>query len=223
MDREERYSRQSKLVPAEKLALQDVAVIGVGAIGRQVALQLTAMGVEELRLIDHDIVEESNIASQGYQESDLGSYKVDATAFACRSINGDVSVKENAHKFRKRQSIGNIIFCCVDSIAIRRNIWESRPTRRDLFIDGRMSAEVIRVITAATDQQDECDYYPTTLFEPEDAFSGSCTAKSTIYSANMAAALMVSQYAKWLREFPYEKDVMLNLLTMELELMEQGA
>ena len=60
---EERYSRQHDIVPAERLAACKASVIGVGAIGRQVALQLVAMGISWLQLIDHDKVEWSNLAS----------------------------------------------------------------------------------------------------------------------------------------------------------------
>jgi len=41
---QERYSRQADIVPMEVLEECKITVIGVGAIGRQVALQLTAMG-----------------------------------------------------------------------------------------------------------------------------------------------------------------------------------
>jgi len=34
--------------------------------------------------------------------------------------------------------------------------------------------------------------YPTTLFRTEEAFVGPCTAKTTIYCANIAAGLMVA-------------------------------
>jgi sulfur carrier protein ThiS adenylyltransferase len=40
-------------------------VIGVGAVGRQVALQLAATGVPKLQIIDHDTVEFTNVTSQG--------------------------------------------------------------------------------------------------------------------------------------------------------------
>ena len=42
---DERYSRQKDVVPADRLAGCKATVIGVGAIGRQVALQLSAMGI----------------------------------------------------------------------------------------------------------------------------------------------------------------------------------
>ena len=39
-----RFTRQSGIVPADRLSNVTVSVIGVGAIGRQVALQLAAIG-----------------------------------------------------------------------------------------------------------------------------------------------------------------------------------
>ena len=46
--------RQRDLVPPEKLNQCHALVIGVGAIGRQVALQLAAIGISSMELIDHD-------------------------------------------------------------------------------------------------------------------------------------------------------------------------
>ncbi len=83
----ERYSRQKDIVPADRIAACKATVIGVGAIGRQVASQLTAIGIPWLQLIDFDSVEESNIASQGYFEDDLKRFKVHATADICHQTN----------------------------------------------------------------------------------------------------------------------------------------
>jgi hypothetical protein len=52
-DTQDRYSRQQDIVPAERIADCKATVIGVGAIGRQVALQLAAMGVPCLRRLRH--------------------------------------------------------------------------------------------------------------------------------------------------------------------------
>ena len=48
------------------------------------------------------------------------------------------------------------------------------------------------------------------------AYQGSCTAKTTIYCANVAAGLMLAQFTKWLRGLPIEPDIALNLLSAEL-------
>ena len=59
-------------------------------------------------------------------------------------------------------------------------------------------------------------HYPTTLFAAAEAYAGACTAKSTIYCANLAAGTMVAQFAKLLRKLPVEVDVQVNLLASEL-------
>ena len=60
------------------------------------------------------------------------------------------------------------------------------------------------------------DSYPRTLFTAEEAFVGACTARSTSYTASIAAGLMVHQFAKWLRGLPVDADLTLNLLAAEL-------
>lgn len=50
----DRFVRQRDLVPREKLASVLVTVIGVGAVGRQVALQVAAIGAPRMQLIDFD-------------------------------------------------------------------------------------------------------------------------------------------------------------------------
>ena len=191
----ERYSRQQDIVPPDRLAQCKATVIGVGAIGRQVALQLTAMGISWLQLTDFDVVEISNLASQGYLQDDLGNPKVEATANLCRQINDDLEMHEVNDRFRRSMEIGDIVFVCVDKIDTRRLIWEAVKDTVSFFADGRMSAEVLRVLTACDSSSRE--YYPRTLFTPEQAYVGPCTAKTTIFCANIAAGMMVDQFSKY--------------------------
>ena len=220
MNEQERYSRQQDLVPPERLAQCKATVIGVGAIGRQVALQLAAMGVSSLQLVDFDLVEESNLASQGYLEDDLGKAKVEATAALCRQINSHLEVQVVNDRFRRGLDIGNALFCAVDSIETRRLLWDATKDKVNIFIDGRMSAEVLRILTAC--DPDSRQHYPTTLFSPEQAYAGACTAKTTIYCANIAAGFMIAQFTKWLRRLPVEPDIQMNLLTMEMTVNTLG-
>ena len=210
----ERYSRQQDIVPAERISQCKATVIGVGAIGRQVALQLSAIGVPWLQLIDFDKVEWSNLASQGYLEGDIGKLKVNATLDLCWRINANSQIHAVPERFRRSMEIGNMVFCCVDSIQVRQLIWGAVEDRVLFFCDGRMSAEVLRILTA-------CDsnsryHYPKTLFSAEEAYTGPCTAKTTIYCANIAAGLMLAQFTKYLRQLPIDCDIQLNLLASEL-------
>ncbi|MCX5677336.1 MAG: ThiF family adenylyltransferase [Planctomycetota bacterium] len=219
-DANERYSRQRDLVPPDRLAACKATVIGVGAIGRQVALQLTAMGIPWLQLVDFDTVEESNLASQGYMQDDLGRPKVEATADLCHQTNHLLEVYSLAQRFRRSLKIGNVVFCCVDAIDTRRHIWEAVKDKADFFADGRMSTEVLRVLVAYDPVSRK--HYPTTLFAAEEAFVGACTAKTTIYCANIAAGLMLAQFAKWLRRLPIDPDLSLNLLACEMSCSPQA-
>jgi sulfur carrier protein ThiS adenylyltransferase len=217
---DERYTRQRDIVPADRIACCKATVIGVGAIGRQVALQLSAIGISWLQMIDHDKVEWSNLASQGYLEADMGKLKVNATLDLCWRINANSQIHAVPERFRRSMEIGNVVFCCVDRIDVRRLIWESVKDKVSLFVDGRMSAEVIRILTACDTNSRE--HYPTTLFNADEAFVGPCTAKTTIYCANIAAGLMLAQFTKYLRQLPVDADIQFNLLASELSVGEIG-
>jgi hypothetical protein len=217
---DERYSRQRDIVPPERIAGCKATVIGVGAIGRQVALQLAAMGIPWLQLIDFDKVEWSNLASQGYLEGDMGQLKVNATLELCWRINAASQIHAVPERFRRSMEIGNVVFVCVDKIDVRRLIWESVKDKVSFFADGRMSAEVLRILTACDAESRK--HYPTTLFSADEAFVGPCTAKTTIYCANIAAGLMLAQFTKYLRQLPIDCDIQLNLLASELSVGEIG-
>src|SRR5436190_21159129 len=98
---EERYSRQRDLVPMARLSTCQAMVIGVGAIGRQVALQLAAIGIPYLSLVDPDTVEVANLAAQGYLEGNLGQYKVMATSEQCHAVNSDLTIDVQPKRFQR--------------------------------------------------------------------------------------------------------------------------
>ncbi len=213
-DTNDRFARQADLVPLTHLREMLVTVIGVGAIGRQVALQLAAIGVLRLQLIDFDTVEATNVTTQGYFDSDIGQPKVAATKEAVQRIEPTAEVLPVMDRYRPKLEIGEAVFCCVDSISARAAIWRSAHHDCQFWCDGRMLAEVMRVLTAT--DPDSRRHYPTTLFEQTDAEPGRCTARSTIYTANIAAGLMLHQFARWLRGQPVDRDVSLNLLASEI-------
>ena len=210
----DRFTRQEDLVPQARLREMLVTVIGVGAIGRQVALQLAAIGAARLQLIDFDTVEATNVTTQGYFDCDIGQPKVAATKEAVQRIEPAAEVLPVLDRYRPKLEIGEAVFCCVDSISARAAIWRSAHHDCQFWCDGRMLAEVMRVLTAT--DPDSRRHYPTTLFEQADAEPGRCTARSTIYTANIAAGLMLHQFARWLRGQPVDRDVSLNLLASEL-------
>ena len=208
-----RFQRQEDLVPRSRLLDTRVTVIGVGAIGRQTALQLAAIGVPRLQLVDFDIVDLSNVTTQGYLAADVGQPKVNATAAAICQLDPAIAVETVLDRYRARMEIGQAVFSCVDSIEARSIIWRSAGARCRFWADGRMLGEVLRVLAMADDVGR--DHYPTTLFRQSEAQSARCAARSTIYAASIAAGLMVHQFTRWLRGLPVDRDTSLNLLAGE--------
>ncbi len=214
----DRFSRQADLVPRTRLQELQVTVIGVGAVGRQVALQLAAVGVRKLVVFDFDKVEAANITTQGYSHSDLGMPKVLATQKAVHWIDPGIEVVPIFDRFRPTYEIGDVVFCCVDTITSRSAILRSLGSTCRFWCDARMLGETMRVLTASTEA--ERQHYANTLFAAHEAQHGQCTARSTIYTAAICAGLMIHQFSRWLRELRVDCDLSLNLLASELTIAD---
>lgn len=96
-----RYSRQEIFTPIgpggqAKLRTARVAVVGCGALGSQLAETMVRAGVGLVRLIDRDIVEESNLQRQTlFTEADAAALRPKALAAAARlaTVNSDVIIE----------------------------------------------------------------------------------------------------------------------------------
>jgi sulfur carrier protein ThiS adenylyltransferase len=210
---DQRYDRQRTLIPTEKLAATPVTIIGVGAIGRQLTLQLAAMGVRRFQLIDFDQVDWPNVAAQGFATADIGQAKVHAVASSLFQFDPTLHVDTVQDRWRPKHLVHAVVFSCVDSIIARSAIWNGVGSSRSFWGDARMLGEVIRILTA-TDSQSR-DHYRSTLFDPSQAQQGSCTARSTIYTASIAAGLLAHHFARWLRGSDLPNDIVLNLMDLE--------
>lgn len=76
-----------------KLRNAKICIIGLGGLGCPTAIQLTAMGVGYLRLVDRDVVERSNLHRQHlYDVNSLGYPKVEVAAKKLNELNPDVEM-----------------------------------------------------------------------------------------------------------------------------------
>ena len=131
-----RFAKQEDLVPQAKLAGVSATVIGVGAVGRQVALQLAAIGLRRIRLIDFDVVDLSNVTTQGFNRADVGQAKVEAVATAIARIDPDIVLEVVCDRYRPKMLLNDCVFCCVDSIDTRSAIWRSARDQCQFWSDG---------------------------------------------------------------------------------------
>ncbi len=211
---DDRFARQRDLVPADRLSSVTATVIGAGAIGRQVALQLASIGAKRIQLIDFDTVEPTNVTTQGYAVSDVGKAKVQATRDTIRNIDPAIQVETIYDRYRPTHACREAVFCCVDSISTRAAIWRSIARQAAFWADGRILGEILRVLAASDESTREL--YRQTLFTQSEAQRGACTSRSTIYVASIAAGLMVHQFTRWLRDIPVDADTTVNLLAGEM-------
>jgi molybdopterin-synthase adenylyltransferase len=222
----DRYIRFKDVVDREVVEKLSVGVIGVGAVGRQVALQLAMMGVGKLTLWDPDTVEIHNLPVQGYREMDVGRMKVAAMLLPCTDIDSNMmeACLLRGCLYEDAPEEVDVLFCCVDSMATRKSIWSIVQEKcKEMYVDGRISAEVCRVLSVPIGDTTEGprsrrDYYGT-LCAPDEVYQDRCTARTTMYGAYVCAGLMVAQMVKWLRRdrcLELQTDVLFNMLTMEL-------
>ncbi len=93
-----RYSRHLALPEVgvegqERLAAAKVLVVGAGGLGSPVVLYLAAAGVGTLGVIDHDVVDVSNLQRQVVHDTvRIGMAKVDSAAETVRRLNPGVEV-----------------------------------------------------------------------------------------------------------------------------------
>lgn len=71
-----------------------VCIVGLGGLGSPAALQLAAMGVGYLRLVDYDVVELSNLQRQHlYTTNSVGYPKVEVAAERLRALNPYIEIE----------------------------------------------------------------------------------------------------------------------------------
>lgn len=192
------FDRYSDIISQEKLNKYRIHIIGTGAIGSQAALMLYKMGHNNLVLWDDDVVSETNIGIQGFPYHSISQPKVEVM----KSIFDYYHPREHNIEFRQEKfkgSVfnqdyeGDILFICVDSMQARKTI--VNPTRYSLAIDARMGAEMITMLIFGISQKQQ---HKDTLIDNNQTYQARCTAKSTLYTASVAAAFMVAEYKYWL-------------------------
>lgn len=218
-----RTTRYSDLFDIDRFKETPCSIAGVGAIGRQLALQLTSMGAEYLTICDPDSVSHENLGPQGYAPIDLNLPKVQVLGGLLLEANPDLNLVAPDALFTEAD-IAPITFCCVDSMDARREIaeWAFADPSCDLFIEARMAAESLHIYTVDTTDSDAKAAWRHHWFPSQEASPLSCTSRATLYCASIAASLMLAQYTIWLRDQPTDFHSDFNIRGLELSITSPG-
>ncbi|MEW6571029.1 MAG: molybdopterin-synthase adenylyltransferase MoeB [Nitrospirota bacterium] len=108
-----------------KIAKAKVFIVGAGGLGSPVGYYLTAAGVGTIGIIDHDIVDLSNLQRQiAHSVKTLGKPKVESAKNTFESLNPDVHIVAIKERLAKNNIFGfiedyDIVIDCSDNFATR--------------------------------------------------------------------------------------------------------
>jgi tRNA A37 threonylcarbamoyladenosine dehydratase len=113
-------------VAMERLGQAHVMVFGVGGVGSYASEALVRCGVHAITLVDHDLVNETNINRQAHAlHSTIGLPKIDAMASRLLDINPAAGIKK-VPKFYSPGSAGDFfadrpgyVLDCIDTLACK--------------------------------------------------------------------------------------------------------
>lgn len=204
-------------------------MVGVGAIGRSITLQLAQLGIERFLLIDPDKVAPENLGTQGYHEDDVERHKTAATLDEVERINHD-TMDYNSHWVERldasnaRKLLNNspsILILTPDNMQARRDALEAVSCmpfgeQPQLIVDIRMLGEVFQVRLLQPRSQSIDKYLEEHVFDDTDSISASCTTRMTGYAATCAASLGVLSITKFLRGMDVPKMLTVDLFSLEM-------
>jgi molybdopterin/thiamine biosynthesis adenylyltransferase len=118
-------------ITQEKIAKSRVALIGMGGIGNWVSLNLIGAGLGDLRLIDFDVIEESNLTRQVlFDEKDIGQPKTSVARSKLAEKNTQTMVTEYHCQITGADTLEKLVRG-VDFVALSAN----RPEKIHDWVD----------------------------------------------------------------------------------------
>jgi len=125
-----RYSRILELSPFSQkkldiLATKRVVVIGVGGVGQNVATYLVTNGIKNIKIVDFDVVDISNLNRQFLlSEKDVGLRKTDVVKRELKNRNSECVIESLFTKIDK-SNISDVILGC-DVVIDAVDNWQTK-------------------------------------------------------------------------------------------------
>ena len=131
---------------------ESIHIIGLGAIGSNLAMQLVRLGFENFVLYDFDDVNSHNITNQMFTQKDIGDDKITAIQQHMLEVNPEANIKVKVEGWKEdmKEGISGYLFTCVDSIVLRKQILETNKYNASiLFVtDMRIGLEEAQMYAA---------------------------------------------------------------------------
>jgi molybdopterin/thiamine biosynthesis adenylyltransferase len=212
----EHLTRQLDLIPMDVLG-EEITIIGAGAIGSWVTLSLAKMGFGNIRVYDHDTISIENMNCQFYPMNAIGESKVETLCNLVADFTNIDITPLNQKWFGERHN--GIVISAVDCMDVRQSIFEAyrmKGYNTRAVIDGRMGAENALLYVYKPMNIESCHHYSKSLYSNEEAVAERCTAKATIYTANLLAGLVCKAVKDQLTTSTYLKSAQWDIKNNEL-------
>ena len=159
----------------ERVSQSHALIVGAGGLGSPAALYLASAGVGHITLIDHDVVDVTNLQRQiAHTQDRVGQLKVESLKQAISQINPEVQVQciaQRADSVLLHQHVGlvDVVLDCTDNFETRQAInlacvQHKKPlvSGSALRMDGQVAVYDIRQSQAPCYA---CVFPPTQQFE----------------------------------------------------------
>ena len=189
-----------------------VAVFGLNAIGRQVTLQLAALGVGRLVLVDPGRVSRRHYAAEGFAAEDVGRPKVQAAAQAAHQLNPLLDIETVVGGGPPSWDAVDAVFCCTAARWARQAGRHALASRIGFYAaadvhDGRIYLAVVCEKPDAV--LEEADLLP-----PWGEVTRRRGAVCPPHVASIASGLVVAEFDRFATGRGENRELHINLETM---------
>ena len=215
-----RHKRQLGIVSPAQLQ-NPLVVIGAGGIGSWAVLALAKMGCPNITVIDFDTVEDHNVATQFYKESQIGKDKVEA-------------LKENVMEFAGIEIIPiptkwetvfdmedfqehikeSIVISCLDSLKERKKLFRFMSEKKiyaSSYIDSRMGGELFRMFTIDWFVPESIQKYSSRLFAKTKVHREPCTERAIAYNTFLSGAMIAHAVKQLLKDKSFVPEIYVDI------------
>jgi molybdopterin/thiamine biosynthesis adenylyltransferase len=194
----DRFLRNKDIINQKNLS--EVTIIGAGGVGSALILSAAIMGFKKIHIWDFDTLEEHNLSTTMYPESYLGKPKTKAAKDMVKYFGCKTEIVEHG-EFGLFDTATECLLMAPDNMEVRKIIYSvwSRNKNRKVLVDGRMGALSMDVHTVDKYNDTFMDNWKPSRDIPDEP----CTAKHTIFTANIIAGIMLSQLFNVLHQRSY--------------------
>ena len=102
----------------DRLRHAKIVILGCGAVGSWISIQLAHFGFQNIALIDNDIVAESNLNRSVFRQEDIGFPKIKALASAIHRISPDIQVRQVPKKISEPKHLSAVLCEAAPDIVV---------------------------------------------------------------------------------------------------------